>query len=73
MGVGSFLEDFLEFSYFLEKTRKLFIDGIIFIHQGEINSGTELAKQAISIIRVMDTNFADDHEAELRNFLESIK
>lgn len=73
LSLSDFLEDFLEFSYFLEKTRKLFIDGIIFIHQGEINSGTELAKQAISIIRVMDTNFADDHEAELRNFLESIK
>lgn len=73
LSLSDFLDDFLEFSYFLEKTRKLFIDGIIFIHQGEINLGTELAKQAISIIRVMDTNFANDHEAELRYFLESIK
>lgn len=71
--LSDFLDSFLESPYFFERTRKLFIDGIISIYQGERTEGTKLAEQAIKIMSIMDTDFADDHRAELSYFLESIK
>lgn len=68
--LSNFLDSFLEPSYFFEKTRKLFIDGIILICEGEKNEGTKKAEQAIEIMEVMDRNFSHDHEEELKLFLK---
>lgn len=71
--LSNLLDSFLEPSYFFEKTRKFFIDGIIYIYEGKREEGIEKAKQAIEIMGMMDKEFADDHRVELSNFLELIK
>lgn len=67
--LSRFLESLLEPFNFFERTRKLFIDGVILIGEGKKKEGKEQAEQAIDIMNVMDPNFAADHRIELNNFL----
>lgn len=67
-----FLESFLSPSFFYEKARQLFINGLILIQEGEKNLGGEKARQAIDLMKIMDLTFANDHEAELKSFLKTL-
>lgn len=67
--VSIFLEGFLEPHHFFEKTRKLFIDGIILITTGERSAGIEKSTQAIELIKVLNSESSDDYETELQFFL----
>ena len=69
--LSDFLEFFLAPTYFFEKTRKIFIDGIILICKGDINEGTKKSQEAINIIRVMNKELGDDYYIELEFFLNN--
>lgn len=63
------LDGFMGTNYYYEKTRKLFIDGLVLILERNVQEGTEKAKKAIEIMSYMDEQFAEDHLAELNKFL----
>ncbi|MDZ7836293.1 MAG: helix-turn-helix domain-containing protein [Alkalibacterium sp.] len=68
--ISLFLDSYMESKYYYEKTRKLFIDGLILILEGHVKEGTGKAKKAIEIMRYMDEQFAEDHLAELDKYLK---
>ena len=67
--VSNYLESIIEPHYFFEKTRKLFIDGIIHILEGETNKGVREAQKAIEIIEQMDEQLATYHKSELDKYI----
>jgi len=68
--ISLFLDPYMESKYYYEKTRKLFIDGLITILEGHVREGTGKAKKAIEIMSYMDEQFAEDHLAELDKYLK---
>lgn len=64
------LDAFMGTNYYYEKTRKLFIDGLVLILEGDVLEGTDKANKAIEIMRHMDEQFAEDHLVELDKFLK---
>lgn len=68
--LSTFLESYLSSKHYLEKTRKLFIDGIILILEDKVPEGMQKAQEAINIMCSMDKKFAQSHQEELEFFLE---
>lgn len=69
--LSSFLDIYLDPSYFFEKTRKLFIDGIILLSEGKRSDGIEKSTYAIKIMNILNPSFADSHKVELNSFLSN--
>ena len=67
--VSNYLDSIIEPHYFFEKTRKLFIDGVILILEGEKNSGIIQAQKAIEIIEQMDEQLSTYHKSELEKYI----
>jgi Rgg/GadR/MutR family transcriptional activator len=65
-----FLESHLSSKHYFEKTRKLFIDGIILIGEEKIAEGVQKAQEAINVMHSIDRRFALNHEKELKFFVE---
>lgn len=63
------IDRYLGTNYYYEKTRKLFIDGLILILERNVQEGTDKANKAIEVMTHMDKQFAEDHLAELNKFL----
>lgn len=68
--LSSFLDTYLEPSYFFEKARKIFIDGIILLNEGKRDEGIKKSVDAIQIMNMLSPSFADNHAAELNYFLK---
>lgn len=68
--ISTSLDSFIKPNYFFEKTRKMFIDGIIKILEGKMSKGKEEAEKAIEIISYMDNKMFEDYNNELNYFLK---
>lgn len=68
--LSQFLEEYLAPNHYFEKTRKLFIDGIILICEGEVDEGVLKARQAIDIIQILEDSSVNDYQLELELFLK---
>lgn len=68
--LSGFLESYLSSNHYFEKTRKLFIDGIILICEEKTTEGIQKSQQAINIMYSLNKDLAKSHEKELESFLE---
>lgn len=68
--LSAFLESYLSSKHYFEKTRKLFIDGIILIREDKMGEGVQKAQEAINIMHSIDRSFALNHQRELEYFMK---
>lgn len=66
--ISNFLITVIERDQYFEKTRQLFIDGVITFALGKKDEGIEKALQAIKIIENFDEQLAKNHRLELEGF-----
>jgi len=62
--VKKYLQPFL----FFEKTRSLYVEGLILMANQEIKRGLELVNDSIYIMSKLEPKFAEEHEIELKKF-----
>ncbi len=65
---SNYLEKVIERIYYFEKTRKIYIGGIIKIASGEYKAGTKKATKAIEVMNLMDEPYGKNHALELAKF-----
>ncbi len=68
--LSDFLDSYLSSRHYFEKTRKLFIDGIILIREKNVAEGMQKAQEAINIMHSIDRSFALNHQRELEHFMK---
>lgn len=61
----SYASEFFQTSFFFEKNRHLFIEGLIFIQNGHIYEGVSKANDAISTLTLLGGKLVDGYVAEL--------
>lgn len=71
--LSNFLITVIERNQYFEKTRQLFIDGVIAFALGKKDEGIEEALQAIKIIENFDEQLAKNHRLELERFQQLYK
>lgn len=71
--ISNFLITVIERDQYFEKTRQLFIDGVITFALGKKDEGIEKTLQAIKIIENFDEQFAKNHRLELEGFQQLYK
>ena len=71
--LSNFLITVIERNQYFEKTRQLFIDGVIAFALGKKDEGIKKALQAIKIIENFDEQLAKNHRLELERFQQLYK
>ncbi|MDN6343154.1 MAG: hypothetical protein L0J49_05770, partial [Lactococcus lactis] len=71
--LSNFLITAIERDQYFEKTRQLFIDGVITFALGKKDEGIKGALQAIKIIENFDEQLAKNHRLELEGFQQLYK
>lgn len=71
--LSNFLITVIERNQYFEKTRQLFIDGVIAFALGKKDEGIKKALQAIKIIENFDEQLAQNHRLELERFQQLYK
>ena len=66
--VSNYLKTAIKSDQYFEKTRQLFIDGVITLALGKKDEGIKEALQAIEIIENFDEQLAENHYLELNGF-----
>lgn len=71
--ISEFMNKYLLPNNYYEKTRMLFIDGLVLIHEGNTKDGEVKAREAIKIIELLNKEMVPDYENELKNVLNEVK
>ena len=71
--ISNYLKTAIKRDQYFEKTRQLFIDGVITFALGKKDEGIKGALQAIKIIENFDEQLAQNHRLELKGFQQLYK
>lgn len=66
--ISDFLTNVINSDHYFEKTRQLFITGLIVLLQGQKEKGMKKAQEAIEIMEILDESLAKSHRIELDSY-----